>query len=428
MLKKILTLALILCLVPTVIASSLSVYDPNTKTVCLEVGDSQVVIGNSEVSTEFQAHVKMDFWGGEDNIQFFEEGVKGTPALKDEKLKLDLPTQSLEWRKSGNSLKWVTTFKEKPLSNKLVFKLDGKWRDFGFHRQPPFAEKYPDAILEYYDDSGVESIRAILPVEMYPKLALSTSYMECPLYMDGGYVVYHKFKRDYCIGNTNYTTGKVLNIHKSKAVDVDGKFVWVDLLIENGVLTETIPQVFLDSATYPVVVNATFGRTDIGTVKNNSSDNFEFACGPYSPAGDGSATSVSVWYEFQGNNCNVTQGFWIDSGGGTPAGALQRDTADTVVSATGWKLISLDSAKDVLGANTYWIGWNYFDNGGTGLKRAQDTIATFDMYYEGKAYSAGTLSNPYVVDDVANDEKVSVYVTYTPSAAAAGQVIIVNME
>ncbi|GAF68439.1 unnamed protein product, partial [marine sediment metagenome] len=39
----------------------------------------KVVFGNPDIESEFQAHVKMEFWGGEDSIALYEKGVKGTP-------------------------------------------------------------------------------------------------------------------------------------------------------------------------------------------------------------------------------------------------------------------------------------------------------------------------------------------------------------
>jgi len=77
----------------------------------------------------------------------------------------------------------------------------------------------------------------------------------------GSYAVYHATKRD-----NQYKTGKAFHIYRPKAIDANGWEVWGDLHIENGLMTITLPQDFIDKAKYPIrhASGATFGKTDVG--------------------------------------------------------------------------------------------------------------------------------------------------------------------
>lgn len=365
-----------------------------------------VVFGNPDNTKDFEAHVRMEFWG-EDNIQLYDEGIKGIPTLDGEKLKLDLPDKSIEWRKSGNALKWIITLKKKPATNKYSFKLGGNWRDFNFGYQRPLAKAFPEATIEYFDKNGVPWIRAIHPP------GVPMVYCERPLNVEGSYAVTHKIKRDHILGQMDYSTGKVLHIPRPQVVDAIGKSEWVSLHIENGIYTGTIPQKFLDEAVYPVIINDEFGYTDVGGSDGLSSADYVNACGPFSPAADGSATAIAL-YTSESAGKKITLGFWNDTGATYPKDR-QRDTAELDTLDPDWTSGSLDSAIDVSAATLYWLGFNqattdshhYWDTGQTGKK----------WKYKSQAYSAGTLVTPYPAGAAEYDEYLfSIKITYTPSA------------
>jgi hypothetical protein len=83
----------------------------------------------------------------------------------------------------------------------------------------------------------------------------------------GSYAVYHTDKG--IINNADgkeYKTGKAFHIFRPEAVDYTGEKTGCELYInaEDGILTVTIPQDFLDKANYPIVVDPTFGYTSQG--------------------------------------------------------------------------------------------------------------------------------------------------------------------
>ncbi|MBA7706476.1 hypothetical protein ES703_115330 [subsurface metagenome] len=85
----------------------------------------------------------------------------------------------------------------------------------------------------------------------------------CPLNVEGSYAVYHATKK-----NNQYMTGKAFHIYRPIAEDALGNKAWcaihIDGYIDPKNLTITIPQQFLDEATYPVSIDPDFGFTTIG--------------------------------------------------------------------------------------------------------------------------------------------------------------------
>jgi hypothetical protein len=68
----------------------------------------------------------------------------------------------------------------------------------------------------------------------------------------GSYVVCASENKINYVGGKEYKCGQVGVIYRPKVTDAEGKWVWEELKIENGLLTITIPQEFLDKAVYPL--------------------------------------------------------------------------------------------------------------------------------------------------------------------------------
>ena len=67
------------------------------------------------------------------------------------------------------------------------------------------------------------------------------------------------------MGGMNYMAGKVAQIKRVKAIDATGNWAYCKQTIANGIWTKTCPQDFLDHATYPVVIDPTFGYGGAGS-------------------------------------------------------------------------------------------------------------------------------------------------------------------
>ncbi len=85
----------------------------------------------------------------------------------------------------------------------------------------------------------------------------------CPLNVEGSYAVYHISKK-----NNQYMTGKAFHLFRPIAEDALGNKAWCSIDINADInptnLTLTIPQQFLDEATYPITIDPDFGYSFIG--------------------------------------------------------------------------------------------------------------------------------------------------------------------
>jgi len=83
----------------------------------------------------------------------------------------------------------------------------------------------------------------------------------------GSYAVYHKTRKNHQIGLTNYATGKAFHIYRPEVIDADGKEEWGILDYQNGILSVTVPQDFLDTAVYPIRIDPTLAFRALGSVQ-----------------------------------------------------------------------------------------------------------------------------------------------------------------
>lgn len=104
-----------------------------------------------------------------------------------------------------------------------------------FYYQPPLTSEFAQAECEIWTETHV-------------KLLDGKEYFR-PANIVGSYAVYHASK----VGN-EAGTGKLFHIYRPYATDALGAMVWCSIHIANNILTMTIPQTFLNSATYPVTV------------------------------------------------------------------------------------------------------------------------------------------------------------------------------
>lgn len=83
----------------------------------------------------------------------------------------------------------------------------------------------------------------------------------------GSYAVYMAEKKKTYENGKSYGCGKVGHIYRPKIIDAEGNWVWGVLRLDEkyGIIRVVIPEEFLDSATYPVRVDPTFGYTSVGS-------------------------------------------------------------------------------------------------------------------------------------------------------------------
>ena len=132
--------------------------------------------------------------------------------------------------------------------------------DGGFEFEVEFSEKPDSNVLEYTIQS--KEFDFFYQPELTPEEIVEGR--ERPENVIGSYAVYHKTQKHNEINGKEYRTGKAFHIYRPFAIDVEGTRVWCELSINEDLLTITIPQEFLDTAIYPVIIDPTFGYTTQG--------------------------------------------------------------------------------------------------------------------------------------------------------------------
>lgn len=398
----------------------------------VKMGESNdvTVIGNSSKANEFQAHVKMDFFKGENSISFHEEGVKGIHTFANEKITLNLDKRKLEWFKSDGVpnqggkdalLHWVDIYEEKPASNKWSLRIDDA-NQFDYLYQPTLVSlipQFPGSYIEYFTKNGEDMIRLVYA----PGGVMISDERE--LTLDGGIVVKHKTKRDHAAGGINYRNGQVMMILRPKAVDTNGKWAWCDIEVEDGVYTRIIPLKFYNDNTvvYPVRINDVFGSNTGGGTGNNWSAEYIAAHYKGTPDASGSATSIEVYGNDRGTNTDLCMGIFADVAS-EPLTLLRDTGATTITASTGWFPDNFDTPFDIVNGTNYWLG-SCTELGHQTYWVAGAEAAFFD-YHGSFSDDTGTLQN--MVDPTTTTVRdYQIFINYTPAGGAtAAQIIIIH--
>jgi hypothetical protein len=184
-------------------------------------------------------------------------------------------TVSYEKVKAKGSRKLFTDRMEWKDSKEEVhaYPLDAKagMEDGGFEIEVVLNEK-PDTNVFDFKIEGAEDL------DFFYQPALTQEEIDGgasrPENVVGSYAVYHNEKKDHRIGGTDYATGKAYHIYRPRVIDAGGVEQWAALSYENGTLSITVPQTFLDDAAYPLRVDPTFGNTNIGATTGSIEDAF----------------------------------------------------------------------------------------------------------------------------------------------------------
>ena len=221
-------------------------------------------------------------------------------------------------------------------------------------------------------------------------------------------------------GNTviNYASGKLTHIYRPFCTDALGHTAWADLYInpDDKVLRITIPQDYLDSATYPVTLDPTFGYTTIGATNGSTATGVWWALDALSAAG--TLTNLSIACDTAGGNSqtDIKYAFYSDNSG-VPDTQLAVDaTAWTIPSSSTktWRTNPVDWSYSLTASTQYWgaafgasipPGYAFaYDSGGSKSNRYSSATTP--------PSPAGTTSQDYT------DAHFSVYATYTSGSTS----------
>lgn len=368
----------------------------------IEVGDSK--------QSDFKPQAKFMRWDNEVNFSIrAQEHPSAQVRLEGEKIIYDTPDYEVhQYEKpdagedGGFEFEWV--LKKKPVTNKLTATIQTKGLDF-------FYQRGLTAYWKVGDKHEGRTVASVTDTEVVDTDGNRVAGKRMGEKAVNSYAVYHQTKggMNNAVG-MEYRVGKAFDIYRPKAVDVNGLETWceININVQTGLLTVTIPQAFLDGAAYPVVVDPTFGFTSIGADFTNSSF-IRFSLFALSETAN--IESMTYYIDEGTAGQDTSAGIYDDDATGSEAGTLITNSAATAgVTGADWRTSTL--VYSGLAVASWWLGhWQesardvYHDNtGGPG----GSVGGTFNTWPD----PAGTL-------DTNDDKKYSVYATYTAAGAGA---------
>jgi len=240
----------------------------------------------------------------------------------------------------------------------------------------------------------------------------------------GSYAVYHSTKRNNIVGGMEYQTGKAFHIYRPHAVDADGVKVWCELDITEGELTVTVPEDFLNKASYPVVVDPTFGYSSVGASSfslGGESDGIKrYELSDLSEDGDVTQLTASLRNE-NSNQHNTTFAMFSKRAADKIPGDRLYLSANKLVTSTSFSAYSFSSLSISLTSDTYWLAVAGDSQGppiaGYGqVYLAGDTATGETLLQGGISFSNPEIWSSSIDDtDIDTDTRLSIYATYTPA-------------
>lgn len=353
----------------------------NPTTYELEIENEKIEIGKKD-SPDFLPYVKLKRWGEECSIDVgFKTTVKKAPVVEDDKVKWKDQDLECHFYDKDGSFELETVLKKRPTSNKLEFFIDSDNLDFTY--QPPLTQ----------EEIGEGDIR--------------------PDNIVGSYAVYHKTKGGTHRGQSQaekYKCGKAFHIYRPEAADNTGAKTWCSLSIDGGTLTVEIPQDFLDNATYPVIIDPTFGYETAGgswaTIENTIRGS------KWAISEDGNAGKLTVYMSALQHNVKAAI---YDNASNLVAG-----TNEELIDVTGGSWFDfIYSVPQSLTASAeyYLVVWSQRTSGGS--------LVTYDAgtgYRDSQTYG----SWPDPANFNSDSRKYSIYCTYEPDdlGASSGSAVV----
>jgi len=248
-------------------------------------------------------------------------------SLTDEKTELTYSDYKCSVYETIHGIEWDIVLTEKPQTNSFTLKVDStlKW-----YYQPPLTE-----IFKQEECSVWTPTRIVLK---------TGETIEFPENVTGSYAVYGSRQ-----GN-QYKTGKYMHIYRPRIYDAKGGETWGDLSYDGGLLTVTVDPIWLEKAVYPVTIDPSFGKTDVGaSTVAYSNPHLRASNGTTSVAG-GTLDSVTFY--------GYTSGGWAKGWGAVydaSANLVEGETTGTnVTTVADWHTVNMLGTTNLAGSTLYW--------------------------------------------------------------------------
>jgi hypothetical protein len=363
----------------------------------------EVEIGDSKQVSDFLPQVKVMRWDNEVNLSLrliSDEDKKLKPTLVGDKIKLkgkDVFADFYEITEGEGGYEFEVILEKKPVSNIIQFSLQTKGLDFIY--QPFLAHTDPDGST--WDDS---------------RLGIGIKGVRRPVNVNGSYAIYTSEKKINWSDGKEYKCGKVGHIYRPQLIDADGVKEWgvLNVDLDAKLLTVTIPQVFLDTAKYPIrhAAGLTIGYSTTGASIGDIVNSSGIALGVFIYTDvpvNGVVDSVSFNNYEQSGTTNI-KGFVVNAS--TLEILTNGITGAQTVTTAQWYTINY-GAKPVLVAGTSYAPFIIVSTSSYIYIRADTGVSGDSQYETDENYT--TPANPAGLTSVAY--RYNIYATYTAATA-----------
>lgn len=300
-----------------------------------------VVIGKYDNGTDTAfPNLLMTKWHNETKLNVFVSGISSVQTSK---------TGGKGWSLAGTGVNIYTMddgnveveaiLASKPPTNRFSFNITSV--GLLFYYQPALNATAPEIAGTACNDTDCWDKDGKIMVHM-------------PENVVGSYAVYHSSKNgDYsAMGGENYATGKAFHIYRPKIIDSKNDSVWASLNISNGIMTVTIPQAFLNSATYPITIDPTFGNSDTTNEGYYSQGANREHIWHFSLTETGNVSKVS-FYTRTNSDTHYLKALIYSDNSGQPLTLLASSAGVAINTTETWYDFPLSVT---LSAGTYWLG------------------------------------------------------------------------
>jgi len=269
----------------------------------------------------------------------------------------------------NGSYEFDILIRKKPDTNVILLSINAK--DLDFYYQPPLTEE-----------------------------EILSGRFKRPINVEGSYSVYHKTKRDHLPKGINYRVGKAFQIYRPRIVDFKGNFTWGSIEIDkvNQKMMLTIPQGFINNATYPILVDPTFGDSGIGSSTGSFVD--EINASKFLGS-NGTALSMTAYTEL--DNHSIKCAIYNFS----TLALLTNAETDELTSQSGlaWRTMPFSTPPTISSTNYYLALWADGSD--------KDTN---DFYYDAVAGGARDIESygswPDPLSVTTQNTRISIFATY----------------
>lgn len=301
-------------------------------------------------------------------------------------------------------LEWSMKLTDKLPIN--VFSMPIQSENLKFYYQPPLFQEY--GFSEPFSNSTF-FVNATHVMRLVNGIWVNEVYR--PENVVGSYAVYHATKTPWHKSREEaekYRAGKAFHIYRPKLIDAEGKTAWADLNIDEkrGVLTITLPQEFLDKASFPVVVDPTFGYETAGSSSHTATDNYMHGYGYQNPGESGTAESISI-YKYQG-----ARKFMLIIYRQSDQALIGYTEEHEGVASTGWHTLNIASGGNLESVDYIFMDW-----------RDNDCTLYFDswdyyIFYKSETYTGSPPDPGNLKQSSYSKRRYSIYCTYTAGGGA----------